>query len=125
MKNFQTGRRFRGVMASRVVQGFLLLSLVLVASRAAVLYQNERVGASEVMSLERELEELVAHRAELSAEIASLGTERGVEEEIRERFGVVKEGEKVINLVGEVATITAPIAPDSWWQAVWIKIFGV
>lgn len=111
-------------MTSRVIQAFCLVIFILISSRVVILYQSERVVAGEELALKQELETLLTRRHELTAEIASLSTDRGVEEEIRERYGVVKEGEKVINLVGEIATTTIPIAPDSWWQVVWNKIFG-
>ncbi len=110
-------------MASRVIQLFGFIIFALIGSRVIILYQSERVVAEEEVKLKQELGTLLVHRNEIATDIASLGTERGVEEAIRERYGVVKEGEKVINLVGEVATTTTEPAPTSWWQKVisWFK----
>ena len=110
-------------MASRVTQALGLIIFILVGSRVVILYQSERAVAKDELALEQELDSLLAHRDEITAEIAALGTERGVEEEIRERYGVVKEGEKVINLVGEMATTTVESEPNSWWQKIinWLE----
>src|SRR3989344_2854739 len=123
MRQFQDHRQWRRFLSSRPVQGLLILLLILVGESVARLYQRERVIAVDEQSLERELLTLKARRAELLAEVARLGTDRGVEEEIRERFGVVKAGEKVINLVRGGATATPTTTPVSWWQEIvgWFK----
>lgn len=103
MREFQDHyrRRLRRLTASRPVQVFLFLILILVGESVAQLYQRERVVVKEEQLLKHELALLEAKRLELMAEVASLETDRGMEEAIRGRFGMVKEGEKVINLVGE------------------------
>jgi len=105
-------------MASRSLQIFLLLILVLIGQSVVQFYQRERAVAAEEMVLRSELLALTVRRDELTAEVASLGTERGIEGEIRERFGVVKEGEKVINLISESAPTVAPTTTVSWWQKI-------
>src|SRR3989344_7336274 len=106
MREFQDRRRrsWRRLIASRLVQIFLILILILMGESVVQLYQRERVVAKEEEAVKHELALLEAKRAELSVEVTSLETDRGVEEALRERFGVLKEGEKVINLVGVTAT---------------------
>jgi cell division protein FtsB len=120
MKKFPTSGRFRQFIASRSAQAFLALILILVGEGVFQLYQRERLIAKEEASLRRELDLLEAKRLELLASVARLETDRGVEEVIRESFGVVKEGEKVINLIG-VATATAVLPATveaSWWRGI-------
>ena len=126
MREFQDRRRrsWRRVIASRLVQIFLILILILMGESVVQLYQRERVVAKEEKAVKHELALLEAKRAELSVEVTSLETDRGVEEALRERFGVVKEGEKVINLVGVTATSTETTTTNSsWWQKVvdWLR----
>ena len=126
MREFQDRRRrsWRRLIASRLVQIFLILILILMGESVAQLYQRERVVAKEEEAVKHELALLEAKRAELSVEVTSLETDRGVEEALRERFGVVKEGEKVINLVGVTATSTETTTTNSsWWQKVvdWLR----
>ena len=126
MREFQDRHRrsWRRLIASRLVQIFLILILILMGESVVHLYQRERVVAKEEEAVKHELALLEAKRAELSVEVTSLETERGVEEALRERFGVVKEGEKVINLVGVTATSTETTTTNSsWWQKVvdWLR----
>ncbi|HEY4476757.1 MAG TPA: septum formation initiator family protein [Candidatus Paceibacterota bacterium] len=118
MREFQNHNHWQRVMASRSLQIFLLLILVLIGQSVVQFYQRERAVAAEEMVLRSELLALTVRRDELTAEVASLGTERGIEGEIRERFGVVKEGEKVINLISESAPTVAPTTTVSWWQKI-------
>ena len=67
-----------------------------------------------------ELHALQGRQAELEGDIAHLSSDRGVEEEIRDRFMVAKEGEKVMIVVApktdEVHTVTVPAeqSPSLW-----------
>ena len=117
MREFQNRHRRQRLMTSRPVQVFLLLILILLGPSIVRLYERERAVAGEAPSFRQELAALTARRAELLTDIARLTTERGVEEEIRERFGVVKEGEKVINLLGSPLAITAT-ATLPWWRKI-------
>lgn len=53
-------------------------------------------GASAAM---RQLQSLEARRTQIGADIERLSTERGVEGELRERYGLAKPGEGVIQVV--------------------------
>ena len=48
-----------------------------------------------------ELEQVKSHRADLQKNIDALSTERGKEEEIRDRYRVVKQGEQMILIVND------------------------
>ncbi|MFH1170130.1 MAG: septum formation initiator family protein [Candidatus Vogelbacteria bacterium] len=123
MRKFQHQSWLRRLAVSRPVQVLFLLLIILMGVRVFGLYQNKQNVRAEEISREKELAKLIARRDKLMAEVASLTTDRGVEEAIRERLGVVKPGEKVINLVGD--TPTPPPVPPSipWWQKImeWFK----
>ena len=51
--------------------------------------ENKKIAENKVAQLEKE-------REKLSSDIAKLETEEGIEESIREKFGLVKEGENMI-----------------------------
>lgn len=64
------------------------------------------------MRAEDELTALQASSAELAEKIEDLESERGLDREIREKFGVVKEGEDAVIIVrgkNGTASSTAPI----------------
>ena len=82
-----------------------------------------------------ELERLKHHASTLEAEVAYAESARGIEEEIRDRYDVVKKGEQVVIVMDEVEPTDAttsvqgslsPTEPEqeqgffsrlfSWWQ---------
>ena len=124
MREFQVKRRRQpSLLGSRSVQILLVLILALMAPSVARLYQQERAVAKEEAALQQELAALLARRDGFLADIARLETNRGVEGAIRERFGVVKPGEKVINLVGLPIATTVTATTSPWWQGIidWLR----
>lgn len=74
--------------------------------------QRERESATQVAELSK-------RKIFLERKIAELKTDRGLEEELRTSFSVVRPGEKVINIVDpDKATLTATSTPakSHWWQ---------
>ena len=62
--------------------------------------ENRKIVENKVAELERE-------KAKLSADIARLETEEGIEESIREKFGLVKEGESLIVVIEDKNALQA------------------
>ena len=54
--------------------------------------ENKKIAENKIKELEQEKEKL-------SSDIAKLKTDAGIEESIREKFGLAKEGEGVIVIV--------------------------
>jgi cell division protein FtsB len=74
----------------------VVLVLFLVFAQAGIGMYSKAREAKEKRDLAfAELQRLEARQAELQATIARLSSERGVEEELRNRFFIAKEGEKV------------------------------
>jgi len=79
--------------------------IVLVITSAFVLhgvwgvYQQERITRINKNQRLTHLNDLERREEALQAEIDQLSTERGIEEEIRQKFEVAKEGEEVIVIV--------------------------
>lgn len=86
-------RRFFGSKVAFV----LLLVLFLVFAQAAIgMYSKAREAREKRDLAKSELVRLEARETALQAEISRLSSERGVEGELRDRFFVAKEGEKVV-----------------------------
>ncbi|MCA9352955.1 septum formation initiator family protein [Patescibacteria group bacterium] len=64
-------------------------------------FVKKRTADREREKYEQRLRELEEKKADLEAKINKLETERGLEDEFRTRFDVVKEGETVIRIVEE------------------------
>ena len=67
---------------------------------------------------EANLVRLKAQQTELQAAVASLRSPRGVEAEIRRRFGVAKPGEGVIEIIEIPSTAGETLIPKTFWRRV-------
>ena len=127
MFDFHEKRKLKGYLYSKLtivslflIAGFLSLS---VYTRFGV----EREMAEKRESVARELESLQTQANALEAQVHGLQSERGIEEEIRNRYQVSKKGEQVVVVLGEPtsgATSTAEAstterATDRWWSFGW------
>jgi len=69
-------------------------------------YQKERSSRHLRVLAEAEQIELEARRVRLAEDIARLGTDRGKEEELRERYGLADAGEGLIVIIEPLMTTT-------------------
>lgn len=117
MKEFQAKKRSRRWRQSPFL-ALILFCLIVVLARAVInIYGKNRSAARAYEAARREAEVLVARRAVLEAALGELATDRGVEAVIREKFGLIKTGERVINIVVEEATgSTTTISTGGVWQ---------
>lgn len=81
------------------------------------MYQTSHDAEETVNRMQEEKRELSIRQRQLMNTTANLSTERGIEEEIREKFSVTKPGERVIVLVDDPETNTAA-EPEKrpWWR---------
>lgn len=108
---------------SRVFVIFLVVLVVILARSAWQTFWHGRVATDERKEATTEIARLEARREQLLAEIAALGTERGIEVEIRERFSVAREGELVINVL-PVKEEELPVDTRGLWQKLVDGILG-
>lgn len=73
---------------------YLAFLVVRIAGKSREAGENRRIA-------EAELAELAARRESLAADIERLETDDGLEEAIREKFRVVKEGEGIVVIIDE------------------------
>ncbi len=101
MLEFQDKKRFRRILYSRVVFALVLMSGLFVGKATFDMYRSDNLTAEKRRIAEDELMAVRGRESLLRAQIISLKTERGVEEELREKFRVVKNGEGVIIVVDQ------------------------
>ena len=99
MKSFLQKRRFKGILESKPVLVFLgLIMLVFVfgvvgfMGKMQTTIENKRIVENKLLELKKE-------KDKLSLGIAKLNSKDGIEESIRDKFGLVKDGEGVIIIV--------------------------
>ena len=85
-------------------------------------YQKAKVTDERRQEALNELSRLKKQEATLQDQLKRLQTDRGVEEEVRTKFNVAKEGEKVVTIVSpqNEEGSGAPQATP-WWK----RIFGI
>lgn len=101
MRNFQEKKNFRKIMHSKIVL-IILGVLVLLFIYNVIKLANKAVDTKRNREIaEKKIAELQIQKEELTKEIEKLSTEKGIEEDIREKFGLGKEGEGMIVIVDD------------------------
>ncbi len=124
MRGFE--RRHSGITVwgflTRSALVLLLFVILIFAVRSAWgMYQRFANASEGHEAATRELEALKEREGEVKASVANLSSERGVEAEIRERYGVGKPGEGKIEIVRDPDSDTANGAGQS--GNIFIRIF--
>ncbi len=108
MRNFQKKRNWKNLTQSRPV--LLLLGILVLIfvwgmigflGKMQVTMENKKIAESKFLELQKE-------KDTLSKAISKLNTDSGVEESIRDKFPVVKDGEGMIVIVDDKAPVKAP-----------------
>ena len=96
MRNFQEKKRFKQVMQSKpvlVVLGIVILvfawSVFGLVGKMRETIKNRQVAEEKIQALQKEKEQLTNN-------IDQLKTNQGLEENIREKFGLAKDGEGMV-----------------------------
>jgi cell division protein FtsB len=125
MLEFQEKRRFRRLLYSRVTFIILLLILIWLLNAVWKVYKKQDMTKDNLAKTAIDLEDLKAREKMLSLEIDRLKTEGGTEEEIREKYGLVKPGEEVLVVVDNNDNINSNSTSTKigFWQRVldWLK----
>lgn len=101
MRNFQQKKRWRSVVESWPVLILLSILLLFFAWGIIGLFRRMQVTTENRKIAEIKLQELQRKKEIFTTDVAKLGSEGGVEESIREKFPVVKEGEGLIIVVDD------------------------
>jgi cell division protein FtsB len=123
MRNFQQKRGWKNIIESWPV--LILLGLLLIFFTWGVIgFTGKMSATSENRQIaENKLAELQKQKAELSANIAKLNTEAGVEEGIRDKFGLAKEGEGLIVVVEDQNKLEPVVEKSNWLSSFFKNLF--
>lgn len=124
MFDFHEKRKIRSVLYSRPVIGVILLVTILLSISAYNRYTVAKEMGVKLEARKQELEELRERARAIESKVEYLTDERGVEEELRNRFDAIREGEQVIILLEErgkgsdaIETTSAIDTDKSFWQS--------
>jgi len=99
MREFQEKRKLRKIIFSKITLILLLFVLLFLVFSTIKVYLKSREALYKNKKIKEELTQLNQRKSEKEKEIGRLETESGIEEEIREKFDVLKPGEKVVVIV--------------------------
>lgn len=106
MFDYQEKRKIRSWLYSKTAVIVILALTVLLSISTYERYTVEREMYARQRVREAELKELEARSALLENKVEHLENERGVEEELRSRFDVAKNGERVVVIIDETGATT-------------------
>lgn len=101
MLDFHEKRKLKRYLYSYYTAGFLALLSIPLGLSVYERFVVERAMAEKQAAAAEELQELQGRAAALESEVKRLQSARGVEEELRDRFEVSKEGEQVVIIIGD------------------------
>ncbi len=118
MRNFKTQKRsWRRTLESTPALVLLFLLTIFFVWNIFSFFGKARKTAESKKLAEEKVLELQKQKSDLSSEIGRLGTEAGVEADIREKFGLAKAGEGVIVIVDQKgASAPASLPAQSGWN---------
>lgn len=118
---FQERKKIRKILYSKITLIALAVVLLLVGDGAWNIYQKAAIARAERDSAARSLADLQSRTAELQASLVQLQSERGVEEDIRQKFTVVRPGEDVVVVVDDStkkSENSEAVAPKGFWARI-------
>ena len=122
--HFKKKKTFGELLRSPVILALLFFIALFLLVQAWDLFSRARGAHTAAVQAQAEYDALSARKADLEQKIARMGTPEGVDVELREKFGVVKDGEEEVVVVAEGSTSQAAVDDkDGLWYK-FLEIFG-
>lgn len=105
----------------------IVLSIItgLIIHSTYKIVQKYRESAGYVDVLKQKANDLSSRETQLKGDITRLGTDEGIDTEIKEKFNVSKGGERVAIIVGEANNSSnTATSTEHWWKRFWGSIIG-
>ena len=99
MFDFHEKRKLRRILYSKAALIVLGVLVVWFSYQVFIVYEKDKQARERRAESVALLQELEGRKNQLRSEVERLSTDRGIEEEIRDRFEVAREGEQVIVIV--------------------------
>ena len=125
MRELQKKEHFRRAMYSLPTLIILGLITFILAKGAVNIVLKEQESREKAAILKEEMQALVLREEMLRGKIAYLQTPKGLEDEIKDKFSVVPEGEHVAIIVDQkLAATSTDLSEVSWYRKIWSAIMG-
>jgi cell division protein FtsB len=125
MRELQQKQRMKRRLYSTPALILLAFITFLFVRGTYVVLEKKSESARSVELLNEKAIALRQKQVELADNIEALKTSEGIEREVKEKYNVAKEGERVVILVDREATTTDNTAVSKpWWQKAWSAIMS-
>ena len=122
MLEFQEKKKIRRLLYSRYTSVFLAVILVFLANATYNMYQKARDTSKNKNDALFGKNALETKQTELELYLEQLKTDRGIEEEIRKKYRVVKDGESVIIVVDDKKEVAGTTTEQSGFEPLFRRI---
>lgn len=113
MRNFQKKLTLKFILRSKPFLIFLSTILLIFAWNVFGFWNKMQETVKNRKLVEYKISALEQQKEKFSLDIEKLKTERGIEESIRDKFGLVKDGEDLIVVVDEKPSLEANASTGS------------
>lgn len=124
MKENHPKKKYHFSIYSKPFLVFLLVIVILLVKGTWGVWQKERESRRNVAEVEQEFQQLAKRKETLQGQVQKLNTEEGIEESLRKKFQISKEGEKVLVVVDRAPTSTQ-VQNTNFFQRIWSGVSGV
>jgi cell division protein FtsB len=121
MLEFRKKKRIQKIIYSPIVLLILAIVLVLLLRGVVGVYKKERLTQHNLTKDKMELSKIISRQNNLASSLDYLKTEQGIESEIRSKFRVVKDGEKVSIIIDD-QKIGEPVSTTTTENSFWYNI---
>ena len=99
----------------------LLAIFIWLAHAVWGVFTKEQIAGAKMKEAEERLQKLEVREEALFQKVEDMETPRGVEAELREKYGVAREGEHVVIIAEDKPSNTSSASSQgirSWWKAI-------
>jgi len=124
MLDFKEKQILKKIIYSKFTLIFLIFLLVIVVKGVWRVYGEAKMTKENRILAQQELEELENRKRKIELKLEELNSDLGLEKEIRNKFSVVKEGEKMIMILDEKkSNYKSDLKKDNFWSKIldWFK----
>jgi len=127
MEYLKKRQKSRKRLYSKVTLGVLVLVLIVMIHPTWKIFQKSRESKMNLERAEAELVDLEIRKGRLAANVAYLNTEVGRDQEIRNKFGVAREGETMVVIVRDEheSTDGETVPERGFFSRTWSGILGI
>ena len=124
MKEFQKKKKWKSIMSTKPFLAFLGIAILFFSYNMIIFIGKTNDTANNKRIVEERIKLLEETKSKLNTDLEKLKTDIGIEESIREKFGLAEEGEQMILIVDDQAQKTLPREPEEgFWTTIkgWFK----